>query len=310
VELSSLNINLLVSLDALLKERSVSRAAVRMGVTQSAMSHTLKNIRELLEDPLLVRSGNRMVLSPFAVEIQHRLTRGLGELESIVSGRAAFEPRSVDDTFTIATHDAVAAMIAPDLYRALSSAAPQAKLRLVPLEVSHFAEQLLEGEVDAALTSPPVSIDGLNSLPTPGLSNFRVICREEHPKVKQRLTARQYAALEHIMPSLSGEGGSFIDHLLEREGLSRSIKVRVPFMGAEIELVAGTDLIATVPSVLASFAEERWAVRSVPLPLPVPSGSLLVCWHPRFDADPPNQWLRGLIIDRMRVVAERYGLLE
>ena len=105
LRLSTLNLNQLVALDALIVERHVGRAAQRMGVTQSAMSHTLRGLRTLLDDPLLVRVGNEMLPTPFAQQAAPRLRAGLGELEAVVSGRAAFDPSETSDTFTVALQD-------------------------------------------------------------------------------------------------------------------------------------------------------------------------------------------------------------
>lgn len=178
VSLAAVNLNHLVALDALLAERSVGRAAARLGITQSAMSHTLRSLRELTGDPLLVRTRNAMMLTPFAEQAKGRLQRGLSDLESVVSGRAAFDPSTIGDMFTLATHDGVAAMLAAPLRAELKRRAPSAKLRIQPAESSALTSSLESGDVDVLALPPVLDLDGLEHEQMPDSPKLRSFSRE------------------------------------------------------------------------------------------------------------------------------------
>lgn len=294
MRLASLNLNQLVSLDALLAERHVGRAAARMGVTQSAMSHTLRSLRELMNDPLLVRVGNAMVLTPYAEQAQAKLRRGLGDLEAVVSGRAAFDPSTITDTFTFAVHDAAASGLVAPLFRELRSKAPRAKLRLQNLDVDNLVRQLGDGGVDIAFVGTMMPLDALSTMPV-GDDGYSVMCRDDHPVIRKRLSLAQYCKVPHAMLSLSGEGPSFIDHLLREQGRSRQVEVRVPYLLSLAEVVASSDLLASVPDVVAEYVCELWPIKRFPLPLELPAGGAVLAWHPRFDADPPHVFFREIV---------------
>jgi DNA-binding transcriptional LysR family regulator len=306
VQLAGFNLNHLVALDALLSERHVGRAAKRLGVTQSAMSHTLRILRESLEDPLLVRVGNDMVLSPYAEEVRARLRSGLQDLESVVSGRAAFDPSTTTDTFTFATTDGVAAGFAALLYRKLSERAPLAKFRIQVIDADDLPRQLDEGGADVAFGAPGALQEGLHGEPAGGVS-YSVVCRREHPVIKKRLSLAQYCKVPHAMLSITGEGPSFVDHLLERQGMSREVRVRVPFLIALGEVVASADLIASVPSVVAEFMCDLWPLKMLPFPLPLPPVEGALVWHPRFDADPAHRFFRELVKETARELTHEDG---
>lgn len=294
VRLAGLNLNHLVALDALLSERNVSRAAARMGVTQSAMSHTLRSLRGLLSDPLLVRVGNDMVLTPFAEQTHAKLQRGLGDLEAVVSGRAAFDPSTCSDTFTIAQHDGTAAAVAAPLASQMASRAPLATLRIQPVEDKRVHEQLASGEVDVLVIPPLLPLDGLSveRFPKTGMN---VVCRDDHPIVKNKLTFTQYCSLPHAMASVTGDGPSWVDQLLAEQGKSRQVRVRTPYLMSLAEIVSVTDYLATLPTPICEFLCAIWPLKMHPLPLSFGSGSLLMCWHPRFDADPAHTFFRDVL---------------
>lgn len=305
MNLASVNLNQLVGLEALLRERHVGRAAQRMGVTQSAMSHTLRSLRELTGDPLLVRVGNHMVLTPFAEDALERLRRGLGELEAVVSGRAAFDPATIEDTFTLAAPDGVAAIIAGTLHAELGRRAPAARLRIQPVELDELLLRLGDGAVDAALI-PPLFSDGPLQQKVLGTASVSVVCRRDHPVIHKRLSLAQYCKVPHAALSLTGDGPSYIDEILAERDLSRDIRFRVPYLVAFIEVIAGSDLVGTVPDGLAEFYCEGWPVKSFPFPLGVELAPLVLCWHPRLDDDAANAFFRE-VIEQAAKLASRTG---
>jgi DNA-binding transcriptional LysR family regulator len=311
VRLAAVNLNHLVALDLLLTERSVGRAAGRLGVTQSALSHTLRSLREITGDRLLVRSGNAMVLTPFAEEARERLTRGLAELEAVVSGRAGFDPSTVTDTFTLATFDGVAAMMAAALRMELEARAPRATLRIQAVDPQAAVQQLESGDVDVLALPPVLNFDGLAheeiERRSARFTEFSVVCRRDHSKIRRRLSLAQYCAIPHAVGSLTGEGSTFIDDLLAQHGRSRRVEFRAPYMLALVEVVATSDLICTLPTAMAEFFCERWPLRRFPLPLPFGGSNLELWWHPRFTGDPAHAFFRGVVQSAARTVVSQHS---
>lgn len=303
MSLASLNLNNLVSLDALLRDRNVSKAAARMGVTQSAMSHTLRALREMLGDPLLVRVGNEMVLTPFAEQVQVKLQRGLTELESVVSGRAAFDPSTITDTFTVATIDAIAALFAAPLLDEITREAPGAKLRIVPVEFTGMREQLGDRGVDIVVMSPLLPTDGLQTEPFGPLTTLSVVCRRDHPVINKRVSPAQFCRLPHAILNMTGDGPSYIDAILEREGKSRTVVARVPYLASLAEILTTSDCLTSLPTVVGLYLAERWPLTLHTFPFSYEQAPLLMFWHPRFEADPSHLFLRSAV----RRAAEQIG---
>lgn len=294
MSLGAHNVNHLVALDALLEERHVGRAAARMGVTQSAMSHTLRSLREMLGDPLLVRMGNDMVLTPHAESLRTRLRRGLQDLDAVVSGRAAFDPATISDTFTVAVHDGPAAALAAPLYTALRTAAPGARLRIQPLLPDRLATELAEGAVDVAVAPGFMIPQGVPRTSTAGVRT-RVVCHVDHPVIRTRVSLAQYCKIGHATLTVSGEGPSFIDHLLAEHGRTREVFARVHYVLSLAEILSNSDLIASVPTPIAQFLCDLWPLKHVPCPLPIPPLPLELCWHPRYQAEPSHAFFLGLV---------------
>jgi DNA-binding transcriptional LysR family regulator len=292
MELAGLNLNLLVALDALLIERHVGRAARRVGVTQSAMSHTLRQLREILADPILVRSGNDMLPTPTAEALHPRLQHGLAELKTVVSGRAAFDPSQISDTFTLASHDGTAGVLTALLFQRLHNLAPQAILRISTVDHDAVYENLAQGKWDVALLPPLFPLDGLRT-ETVGATGIKVMCRENHSRIKKRLTLEAYCQTPHVMVSLSGEGPSWVDALLAKMGKERQVTLRLPYILAMAEAVARTDLIATLPDLMVDYLAARWPVKGFPPPFEMPMpGALLMVWHPRYEHEPSHIFFR------------------
>ena len=312
VPLASFNLNHLAALDVLLAERNVGQAARMMGVTQSAMSHTLRALREALNDPLLVRVGNEMVLTAYAEAIRGQLRSGLGALESVLSGRAAFDPSTIEDEFTLALHDGLAAAIAAPLHRRLRAAAPRASLHLATVDPGTLADDLRTGSVDLALIPPLLDVSGLETEERPWmLTDVVVILRRDHPEVGARMSLDQFCSIDHASVSLGGSrAAGYLDDLLARQGRQRSLALRVAYVSALGEVLESSDLIATVPRPAAvGFFCKRWRLRYVEAPLELPRMRMLFAWHGRFDAEPAQRFFRGVVRAAGEELAEVAGVV-
>ncbi|MCO4745224.1 MAG: LysR family transcriptional regulator [Proteobacteria bacterium] len=301
MNIASVNLNLLVSLDALLRERSVSRAAQRLGVTQSAMSHTLRQLRDLFEDPLLVRAGRRMVPTPRADELQPQLQAGLASLGEVLGRQGRFDPSRFTGRFTLATQDGVLAAIGAHLVPKLRREAPRAEFSVVP-SPDDLAGALESGAIDVA-TAPPVDIPaGLVSGEVDNATTWSVVCCPDHPLDALDLDA--YCHHPHAMVSVTGKGPGIVDHMLAPHGRTRWVSVRVPFLLVLPHVMQGTDLLATVVTPAANHFETQGLLRSFPCPIPMPKAGMQILWHERFDADPAHRWFRERVLDAMRLADE------
>jgi DNA-binding transcriptional LysR family regulator len=305
-ELHRIDVNLLVALDALARERSVTKAAERAGVSQSAMSHTLRRLRELFDDPLLVRGRGGMVLTPRAEALAVPLRSGLVSLARTLAEPQAFEPEHASRTFRIVSPDLFDALVLPTLLQRLSRQAPSIDLAVVPTP-NRLSDGLETGDVDLAIY--PVLLDphpfDLGTQVDTELQSrtlfrdsFRCFVRHDHPELtaRRRLTLNTYTRLNHILVSPGGEGPGVVDRILHGRGLERRIAVRVPHFATALEVIAQSDLVLTAPSSLSQCTAASTLV-SRPVPLDIPEHAITMIWHPRFTEDPPHRWLRQLMLD-------------
>ncbi len=304
-DLHAVDLNLLVALDALTRERSVTKAAARAGVTQSAMSHTLRRLRDLFGDPLLVRGRGGMVLTPRAEALTIPLRSGLLSLGRTLSEPQPFEPESATRAFRIVSPDLFDLLVLPTLFRRLGERAPSIDLAVAPTP-PRLSEALETGEVDLAIY--PVLVDAkpfdLREQLDPELQRrtlfrdeFRCFHRPGHPAFERsRLTLKAFAGLDHVLVSPGGEGPGLVARVLAEQGTTRRIALRVPHFATALEVVAGSDLVLTGPSSLTSCPGGTSLVMR-PAPLQLPPHAITMLWHARFTEDPAHRWFRSLMVD-------------
>lgn len=302
-ELSHINLNSLVALDALLDVQNVRRAAERIGVTQSAMSHTLRQLRALLDDQILVRSGNRMLPTPRARALEVPLRQALLQLQHLVERESAFDAASTNRRFTIAGSDAALVTVLPRLLAGFATRAPHAQLDVVPLAAASIARELESGEVDVALS--PIFPDA------PGLkrrslapTEFAVLVRADHPEVGAELDLDTYCRLPHALVAVTGRGPGLVDQALARVQRSRWVMLRIPYFLAAPAILLNTDMLLTIPRAAAERFAAEFPLRVLPPPVTLPTGTLSVGWHERFDRDPAGRWLRELLVEASGVDPE------
>jgi DNA-binding transcriptional LysR family regulator len=295
--LPAVDLNLLVVLQALLAERNVTRAAARLALSQSATSHALARLRDLYGDPLLVRSGRRLDLTPRAVALLPMLERGLGDLERTLTGEPAFDPGTARRSFTVAMADYSQAVSLGTLLARLRSEAPGIALQVVAFPMG--LEMLESGGADLAVL--------VRDPPPPGFSRARLfsdgfisMIRREHPRVparRRQLPLATFLALDHLVVSPAGSPGSLIDTELERRGLRRRIAAHVSSFLVAPLVVSQSDLVSTGPERLLRRMAPYFPVRLLAPPIRLPRFDLDLVWHARRDHDPAHSWLRRLIIE-------------
>jgi DNA-binding transcriptional LysR family regulator len=298
MDIRNVDLNLLVALDALLAERSVSRAAVRLHLSQPAASALLARLRELFGDPLLLRSARGMLPTPRALELLGPVRQVLDEIETIVQPRAAFDAASAAHTFTLSASDYVEYALLPKLVDYLEHKAPGVRLEVRPLDLQMVAKQMESGDVDLCITGLQNAASGLHMRP---LYTERIVSvvRRNHPGVGAHLTLDKFCSLEHIQVSVSGSGFSTrIDEALAVLGRKRRARLAVPHFLLVPEIVARSDMISALPERLARGYEKK--LRIFEPPLEMEAFTVGEIWHERNQRDPAQQWLRDVLLQLAR----------
>lgn len=296
-ELAGVDLNLLVALDCLTETRSVTRAAERLGVTQSAMSHTLRRLRALFDDPLMVRVGAGMALTPRAEALVVPVRAALRTLGRVLVEPEDFDPGSAVRTFRICAPDLFETLLLPRLWAQLSAAAPGVDLVVVPAPLDRD-RALATGELDVAIV--PVQGDepargGAESLRrTLFRDEMRCFLRRGHPLAAE-LDLDGFCVAGHVMVSPSGRGPGVVDRVLARVGRERRVAVRVPSFASALSVVGGSDLVLTGPSSLERVCGA--GIVAADAPVPVPGHGVAMVWHRRFGGERGHTWFRGQLLE-------------
>ena len=288
------DLNLLVTLDALLAEGSVARAARRLRLSPSAMSRALTRLRETTGDPLLVRAGRGLVPTPRAIELRERVSQLVQDAQSVLRPAEKLDLKTVIQSFTLRTSEGFVETFGPDLLARVGEQAPGVRLFFVqkpdkdsgPLRdgVVH-----LETGVVEQTTAPELRAQALFR------DRYIGVVRMGHPLSRGKVTAERYAEGRHIVVSRQGLNKGPIDDALMPLGLKRNIITIVGGFSIALGLARATDLIASVPE--RHTGNLRARMHSFPLPVSTPEFTISMLWHPRLDADPTHRWLRGQVRD-------------
>ncbi len=289
--------NLLQVLDVLLRERNVSRAADLLGRTQPAISHALARLRAQLGDPLLVRVGQRFILTPRAEALREPLHALLAELAALVRPPPVFDPTSDARAFRIIATDYIAALVLPPLMQRIHRQAPNIDLCILP-PTRNLSHELGE-DVDLAFA---VRLQDEAGVRARKLLTDRFVCvvRSDHP-VGARMDLAAFLRFPHALVSPLGEPGSYVDRALAELGHGpRRIALTVPHFFLAPALIAASDLVITLPERIARIILANHPLRIVPLPLKLPTFDISLAWHDRVHHDAASVWLRDAIVKSMR----------
>ena len=287
------DLNLLITLDVLLAEGSVARAAKRLQLSPSAMSRALARLRETTGDPLLVRAGRSLVATPRAMELRERVVQLVQDGEAVLRPAEKLDLKQLIRTFTLRTSEGFVENFGPDLIARVSKEAPGVRLRFVQ-KANKDSAPLREGTVD--LETGVVEKTTAQELRVQALFRDRYIgvVRKGHPLSKGKVTPSRYAAGRHISVSRQGLEMDPIDEALEPLGLEREIVAAlVGGFSTALVLARATDLIASVPE--RHTGNLRSGMHSFPLPVSTPGFTVSLLWHPRLEADLAHRWLRGCV---------------
>ncbi|MDB5508158.1 MAG: hypothetical protein JWL93_627 [Hyphomicrobiales bacterium] len=307
MNLATLDFNLLKTLDALLETESVSRTAAKLNVTQSAVSHTLKRLREQFDDPLLVREGAVLRATARARTLREPLERAMSDIHALMTTMSAFDPATAARSFRLAMSDAMTVEGLPSIIRLVRREAPNVDLLVETGGPLNSIRLLLEDVADVALGVFPSVPDPLRP---EELYRDQLVCIADgdNPKLRGgRLDFEAFLHSPHVTVAQSSDSGIQLDDILRAMGLSRRIVASVPHYLAIPSLISGTDLVAHSRRKLIEVfrSANRLAVMPVPVPFDVPDLVFMQVWHPRQDFDRGQIWLREIIRRALREDPER-----
>jgi DNA-binding transcriptional LysR family regulator len=293
VSLDDFDLNLLRVLDALLDERQVSAAARRLGVSQPAMSSALGRLRKALNDPLLTRAGQKMSLTPLAVELQPRVRRALDDIGSALQAATSFDLGTTDRVFRIGADDYSSVVLLAALAGRMRRDAPRATLEIWPFE-ENFEERLAMRDWDLAVTDH-WALRGWQHRDVLLHETFVSLAREDHPRLGDSIDLERFLAEDHALISRRGRTAGVIDGGLQVLSRRRRVALTFPHYLAAGSMIAGTDLVMTLPRRIAARISERDRVQCFETPLDLDGFDVAAAYHPRSVGDAGIVWLRGLL---------------
>ncbi|WP_454828215.1 LysR family transcriptional regulator [Paraburkholderia xenovorans] len=290
--LRGLDLNLLVTLDVLLSEHNVTRAAQRLNLSQPSVSVHLAKLRDVLGDPLLLPGPRGMRPTARAEALREPLREALQALERAVAPARPFNPAEANHAWRVAASDYAESTIILPALAGLRTAAPGTRLAIVEAAPPRIARQAEQGEIDLAFHTSEGAPEGLRRRLL-FAERYVLAGRAGHPRLKRRPTLAQFCKLEHVI--VSPDGGGFIgvtDNVLAQAGLTRRVVLSVPHFLFMSSVLESTDLVGMLP---ARLARANSALRMVEPPVEVPGYEMAMLWHERSHRDPAHQWLREYI---------------
>lgn len=296
---NTFDLNLLRVFDALMRERSVTRAGERIGLSQPAVSAALNRLRVLLEDQLFVRRGNEMVPTPRADDAFAPVHDALRSLEAALGSPRGFDPATARRTFTLLGADFFSVLLMPRLFARWSDSAPGLTWRFLDSARGDVTRLLQDDVIDVALERPLETSDPIENallLSSP----FAVIARRGHPALDgvdpgTPVPLAIYLSLPHAIRSVDGSLSGMVDEALAKAGMERTVRIALPHFQSVVETIAATSALAAVPRQFADAVAERLDLAVYAMPVEVPAPDVRLYWHARRNDDPAHRWLREAI---------------
>ena len=306
-ELRNFDLNLLVAFKFLMEERSVSRAAERLFISQSAMSHVLQRLRRQLDDPVLVKTAAGMTPTPRAQALWEPVKAVLRDVERLVRTPEEFSPESSQKRFIIASSDYVEFTLLPPFIAELNRRAPNIEIHVKQFSSTTPPETAIaEHQIDFA-----IGFDVIIS-PSPKVRSQKLfkdeivcICRDRHPDFTgNRISFEQFISSRHMVISRRGAGTGLIDDWLEKHGQTRKVSLVVANFLSTPWIVANTDLLLSLPKRIAEKFIHVAPLKILPIPIDLPTYDVIMIWHPLQEKEPDHRWIRQEILGACRKLAE------
>lgn len=294
MNISAIDLNLLVAFHAMLEHRNVTRAGEAIGLSQPAMSSAVRRLRLLFEDPLFIRAGLEMKPTPRALQLDMAIRQVIQTVQSEILQPARFDARSSTRTFTLLMPDIAEANFLPRLLALLAQEAPHLKMRTLAMQRHAAAESLESGTADLAIGYFPdlkkVGFYQQQLIRSPHVT----LVRKNHPDMGERMSLEQFMAASHVVVKPQGREHVFEKHL-QQQGIQRRVVLEISNFLSLLPIIESSDLVATVPQDLADFCVQHGQVRAMATPVKAPVIDVQLHWHQRLQKDPGHAWLRSAI---------------
>ncbi len=295
------DLNLLMVFEALWLDQSVTSAGERLGVSQAAVSASLKRMRLEYKDKLFTLVGRKMKPTPLASSIAPQLLEALALIRKTHHEPGVFDPTTAQRMFVVRTRDVGEIVCLPSVVSSLAITAPGIQLRTVFRPLPETTTGLASGEIDLALGFLPSLETGIHKRP---LFEQHYVCvmRREHPLVRQRLTETNLKNQSHLLVEYSGSGHAILERALTKLSGRESIRLRIPQYLSAPHFIVQTDLLWIAPAILAKTLARSYPLAIRPLPIVLPRFEVALYWHERYHTDPGNKWLRSFIADQLQAM--------
>lgn len=296
MDLKDVDLNLLLVFHHLLLERRVSAVAEKLGVTQPGVSNALKRLRHLLGDELFLRTSRGMEPTPYASRLAEPIAYALNTIHNSLNEVSRFDPASSTRKFTLGMSDIGEIHLLPKLIETLALCAPGVSISTVRNTMVNLQDEIEAGRVDLAIGLLPQLKSGYFQR---CLFKQRYVCmfRKGHELDKPGLTVEEFAKADHVIVISGGTGHAIVEQSIERAGIKRNIRLTVPHFVAVGHILSTSDLIATVPERYAMECMIPFGLNYATHPVALPEVAINMFWHAKFNKDPANQWMRGVIFD-------------
>lgn len=296
MNLADVDLNLLVVFDRLLHERSVSRSAVSLGLSQPAVSNALRRLRDLLGDELFLRTPAGMAPTPYAMQLAQPVAQALQTLHAALNVRASFDAETSNRCFTVAMTDVGETYFLPVLMDLLAQQAPSVTLRCVSVTTPDLRDTMSSGGVDLALGSLPQMPAGFYQQAL-FRQRYVLLMRQSHPLADAaHINASLYRQARHVRVEAHGTAHHQVEEALAQRGIRRQVCLSVPHYVALGHVLCSTDLVATVPERFADRVTEPLGLVARPLAWRLPVSIIGQYWHAHLHRDPGHRWLRDLMV--------------
>jgi DNA-binding transcriptional LysR family regulator len=291
IHLKNIDLNLLLIFDCIYQEESITGAGERMGRTQSAISHALDRLRNLFDDPLFVRTSNKMRPTPRAQQLAGPIQMALKNIQDVLVLPDQFAPEKLDRSFTISMSDYCETVILPPLMRLLSQQAPFVKLEVLAPATSDPQQGLDSGVFDLIIGNKDVS----RGIFQQKLFDDEFVCMvsSDHQEIRSELTLEKYQTASHIIFAPSGRKDR-LENSLKKHGIKRNVALQVPHILVIPQILKHTPYLVTLPRKLAEALDVTF-LRTLQPPLKLPSIPVMQYWHEAMNIDPSHRWLRKMI---------------
>jgi LysR family transcriptional regulator, mexEF-oprN operon transcriptional activator len=305
IDFRGLDLNVLLAFTALMRERSVTKAAQRLLLGPSAMSMALKRLRELFDDPLLVRTRSGMEPTPRALALYERVEQALSEIHAVAFEPAVFDPKILKRTFRFGAPDDLELALVPALLQRLHKKAPGVRLVVRPSDFRHALDALDSGDIDLALTAMPDQLEAWHCHRVLHREHFVCLFDPKQVAVKQTMTLKQYLSLPHLLLSPRGDARGPIDEQLQALGQSRQVLASVAHFPLMPFLLRATPSVVNMPATAARFYAREFSLQASELPIESPHFDVALLWHARLDNDTALRWFSGLVEELVKSLRER-----